>query len=84
MIDLSQKCEISILLAYGMLAYIMASIYYFIFTRTVGTPFYDSLTDAQRAIKNKSAGKRKSIFYTGILISIGALFYLRPFNDCIE
>ena len=39
MIDLSQKCEISILLAYGMLAYIMASIYYLIFTRTVGTPF---------------------------------------------
>ena len=41
---LNDKCEISVLLAYGMSAYIIASIYYLIFTRAVGTPFNDSLT----------------------------------------
>ena len=79
---LNDKCEISVLLAYGMSAYIIASIYYLIFTRAVGTPFNDSLTQEQISIKNKSAGKRRAVFYTGIILAIGVLYFLQPFNEC--
>lgn len=44
-------CRISIYLAYAMAVYTIASIYYIIMTRNIGTPFKDSLTLKQRQIK---------------------------------
>lgn len=79
---LYDKCEMSVLLAYGMSAYMIASIYYLIVTRAVGTPFNDSLTQEQITIKNKSASKRRAIFYTGIFFAAGILYFLQPFNEC--
>ena len=38
-------CKISIYLAYAMAIYTIASIYYMIRTRSVGTPFKDSLSE---------------------------------------
>ena len=44
------NCSMSVTLAYGMLIYILASIFYLLRTRTIGTPFYDSLTDEQKKL----------------------------------
>ena len=50
-----EKCTISKYLAYGMLAYTFASVYYMIMTRNVGTPFKDSLSPEQLQIKAEAA-----------------------------
>ncbi len=55
-------CRMSIYLAYGMAIYCIASIYYLVRTRSVGTPFKDSLTPKQIKIK-KSIGKRKEKYF---------------------
>ena len=44
-------CKVSVILAYAMSIYTIASIYYLIRTRSIGTPFKDSLTTEQK--KNK-------------------------------
>ena len=75
-------CEISVYLAYGMAIYCIASLYYFIRTRSVGTPFNDSLTPKQEKIKAESVKVRRNIFYQGIAISIVAMLVLRPFSQC--
>ena len=51
----------SIYLAYGMAIYCLASIYYLVRTRSVGTPFKDSLTPKQIKIKKASANVRRNI-----------------------
>jgi len=79
---LTDKCQISTVLAYAMSAYVISSFYYIIFTRTIGTPFNDSLTQGQIEIKNKSANKRRSIFYTGIVLSVALLYFTKPFSGC--
>ena len=48
------NCKISVVLAYSMAVYCLACIYYIIATRSVGTPFNDSLTPKQREIKEAS------------------------------
>ena len=77
------NCTISVYLAYGMAAYVIASIYYMVTTRFVGTPFRDSLTAKQIIIKKKSAGVRRNIFYQGIVGSAVILFFYKPFAKCI-
>ena len=52
----------SIYLAYAMAVYCAASLYYIIRTRSVGTPFRDSLTPKQIKIKKESANIRRNIF----------------------
>jgi len=76
------NCTISVYLAYGMAAYVIASIYYLITTMYVGTPFKDSLTAKQMAIKTKSAGVRRNIFYQGIAAAIVGLAIFKPFHKC--
>ena len=56
------RCEVASWLAYAMAIYCIASIYYCLRTRTIGTPFKDSLTKKQLEIKRKSAAERKKIF----------------------
>jgi hypothetical protein len=76
-------CRISIYLAYGMAIYCFSSLYYVIRTRSVGTPFKDSLTPKQIKIKNESANIRRNIFYQGIVGSAVILFFYKPFASCI-
>ena len=76
------NCTISVYLAYGMTAYVIASIYYMVTTRFVGTPFRDSLTAKQIIIKKKSAGVRRNIFYQGIAAAIVSLAIFKPFHKC--
>ena len=47
-------CLISWWLAYAMAIYCIASLYYYIKSRNVGTPFKDSLTKKQIKIKEES------------------------------
>ncbi len=76
-------CRMSIYLAYGMAIYCIASIYYLVRTRSVGTPFKDSLTPKQIKIKKESANVRRNIFYQGIAGSAIILFFFQPFKKCI-
>lgn len=76
------KCKIQSFLAHAMAVYCISSIYYYLKTRSVGTPFNDSLSDSQLLIKEQSAGVRKSIFFEGIMISVGVLLFTRPFEKC--
>ena len=50
-----EMCRVSLYLAYAMAIYCLASLYYLVRTRSIGTPFNDSLTPKQIAIKDKSA-----------------------------
>ena len=70
------RCEVSTWLAYGMSIYCIASLFYYIRTRSIGTPFNDSLNKKQLAIKKKSAGIRKQIFIAA------ALVFFQPFKKC--
>ena len=76
------NCKMSIYLAYGMLSYIFATIFYLINTINIGTPFKDSLTQEQKEIKKKSAKIRGKIFYVGIIIGIVFCMIIRPFKKC--
>ena len=78
------NCVISVYLAYGMAIYVLASIYYVVMTRNIGTPFKDSLTEKQRKIKRESAKQRKTIFYQGIAASIVLMVLTQPFNKCFK
>jgi hypothetical protein len=76
------NCKISVVLAYSMAVYCLACIYYIIATRSVGTPFNDSLTPKQREIKDASAKVRRNAFYTGAGIAVVILLFSRPFEKC--
>jgi len=76
-------CRMSIYLAYGMAIYCIASIYYLIRTRSVGTPFKDSLSPKQKKIKKESADIRRNIFYQGIAGAAVVLFFFQPFKKCV-
>ena len=75
-------CKISIYLAYAMAIYTIASIYYMIRTRSVGTPFKDSLSEKQLQIKKESAKVRRSIFYQGVGGAFIAMVFFKPFSKC--
>ena len=77
-----EKCIMSIYLAYGMLTYTIASIYYTFMTMHIGTPFKNSLTPEQLKIKADAAYKRGNIFYQGIVVGIILIFIFKPFADC--
>jgi hypothetical protein len=66
-----------------MAIYCIASIYYLIRTRSVGTPFKDSLSPKQKKIKKESADIRRNIFYQGIAGAAVVLFFFQPFKKCI-
>jgi len=79
---LQKECRMPIFLAYLMLIYIIASIFYLLATRAIGTPFSDSLTPEQIEIKSKSSRSRSIIFTSGILGAILLLVVIQPFKKC--
>ena len=79
---INKNCVVPIYLAYLMAIYLMASVYYLVMTAKIGTPFKDSLTEEQLAIKKREAGKRKEIFLTGVILSGILLIYSEPFKKC--
>ena len=77
-----EYCKLSVILAYAMTIYTFSSIYYFIRTRSVGTPFKDSLTKEQLEIKKESAKIIKKIFYQGVGLSFVLLMFWKRFSKC--
>ena len=77
-----KTCEVSKVLAYAMAVYTVASLYYITRSRSVGTPFKDSLTESQLQIKEESKKVRKKIFCEGIMISLIGLYIMKPFKSC--
>lgn len=77
-----EYCRISVILAYAMIIYSLSSIYYFVRSRSVGTPFKNSLTKEQLEIKKESAKIRKKIFYQGVGLSFVLLMFWKPFSKC--
>ena len=65
-------------LAYLALGYLIASAVYLALTRRMGTPFADSLTDAQRAILRDSKRARRRAFVTGAAGAAVVLAAWRP------
>ena len=59
-----------------MLMYCFASLFYFIRTRTVSTPFRDSLNEEQLAIKKESTRVRANIFMQGLAISVPVTYLI--------
>ena len=75
-------CIMSNYLAYAMAVYCIASVYYVVQTRNIGTPFKDSLSKKQLAIKAESANKRRNIFYQGIGAGVVICLLFKPFDRC--
>ena len=75
-------CKISIFLAYAMAIYTIASIYYLVMTQNIETPFKDSLTVEQLAIKYQSSNIRKDIFIQGCGLAIVICCIVKPFRKC--
>jgi hypothetical protein len=76
------QCIVPTYLAYMMSIYVSASIYYLLKTRTIGTPFRDSLTEEQLVIKAVVSEVRGRIFLNGVILSGILLLYFRPFAGC--
>lgn len=78
-----EYCSVSVLLAYAMAAYCIASVVYLAITFGSGSrPFHDSLTKRQLHVLKKSKKKRRNIFLLGVAVSICVLYYFKPFNSC--
>ncbi len=79
-----EYCKIPVFLAYILLIYVFASIYYLIVTRKYGTPFKNAVNNYPHLvqIKNESANKRRISFYNGIFISCIVIFLVKPFKKC--
>lgn len=81
---MSDNCHMSKYLAWLMLTYVIASVYYFIRSRSVGTPFNDSLTEEQKKIKELSANTRRNIFLQGVIGSVILIAIFKPFITCYD
>ena len=68
------------MLAYVAIAYAMTCVGYLLLSRTVGTPFFDSLTEEQRAIKRLSAAVRYRAFRDAGIASVVLLTLWKPFR----
>lgn len=63
-------------------AYLLASISYYIITRFIGTPLADSLNKKQQEIKKQSVKVRGSIFAISIAVMIMILLISPLKLDC--
>lgn len=89
-------CKVPIFLTYIMFAYFIASIYYMIATKDIGTPYKEALKEAIDIAEGQSSGTKKKledakkeskeqrskIFWTGMLIGGVILFVFKPFSHC--
>ena len=68
-----------LILAQGALVYIIACVFYYIRTRSFGTPFMDAVNQNAelKQIKEESSKKRKTVFMHGMLIGLAYVFIVR-------
>ena len=60
------------------IGYTVACLLYLLFTRNNGTPFADSLTEEQKAIKRSSSMVRADVFLTSVMMSTVLVLVWRP------
>tara|TARA_X000000368_G_scaffold354479_1_gene295991 strand:- start:883 stop:1287 length:405 start_codon:yes stop_codon:yes gene_type:complete len=60
------------------IGYTVACLLYLLFTRNIGTPFADSLTEEQQAIKQSSSMARATVFLTSVITSMILVHVWRP------
>jgi len=78
-------CKLNIILVYIASIYILASLYYLIYTKSYfKTPLNDIINNSPKLkeLKDKSVNKRKKVFYFGIVVGTFIMVYLRPFKSC--
>ena len=78
---MARRCsELTAWLARAAFVYVVASLVYLFWTRRIGTPFKDSLSEAQRAIKREAARQRGRIFGVGVGVGCATLAIFSPFS----
>ena len=80
-------CKVNILLANLATIYIIASIYYLVYTKTYfSTPLADMINKIPKlkTLKQQSTKKRSKVFFFGIFIASFIILYLKPFKKCYE
>jgi len=84
-------CKVPLVFTYIMLIYLIASVYYMIVTRNLGTPYSDAIKevvensgkkDELEKLKKDAKDKRSTIFWSGVLIACIILIIFRPFSEC--
>ena len=60
------------------IGYTVACLLYLLFTRNIGTPFADSLTEEQQAIKRSSSMTRANVFLTSVIMSTVLVLVWKP------
>ena len=79
-------CFIPIIFAYMMMTYLFASIFYLIFTKSLGSPFSDELRKPENEklykLRQSSSKKRERVFLIGVVLAVAFLLVVRPFNSC--
>ena len=60
------------------IGYTVACLLYLLFTRNIGTPFADSLTEEQQAIKRSSSMTRANVFLTSAIMSTVLVLVWKP------
>jgi hypothetical protein len=68
-------------LAHLCLGYAIACVIYLLLTKSLGTPFKDSLTEAQMRIKRHSVRKRGYAFLMSSILSAALLAWWKPLSD---
>ncbi len=78
-------CTVSVLLAYLASVYILASVFYILVTRQLGTPFKNAIKKYPNLMKIKSRAvkQRRFAFYSGVILSIAGLYFFQPFGECL-
>jgi sensor domain CHASE-containing protein len=75
------KCStVTALLSQAALVYMIACVVYLIATTLLETPFKDSLTKEQQAIKKRVKYTRTQIFLLGICVGLLVVHQSKPFS----
>ena len=74
-----KECRIPVFIAYIIVVYSISSFYYLASTYSLGTPFRDSLTTEQLAIKSRETKRRDLFFYKGFSRVFSFVIFLQPF-----
>ena len=70
------NCKIDLrVLGQIFIIYMIACVYYIIATQNIGTPFKDSLSEAQLKIKKRESKKRAKQFWIGVLVGTALVYF---------
>ena len=68
------------LVFYSVIIMIFASIYYYVMTRNIPTPFKDSITVVQKELRKQTASARKRQYANGMLLGCFVAYLLYTYD----